>query len=288
MLKAGGLLLLLVAATVAALAAASAGAHNDPCHAARTCPSDDHSYVWSGMSCTSSAAKRLPEDQLPVDWRGIRYWCHVVTDTGMGGGTARGQALVQGRSSGRRHHAGQDRGGGRARRRRDDRSAARAPAVRRLVVRGARQRRGDDAVPAQGATRARPARQPFAVGADRCATSQPARRSSPASPNVTARSVPAPTSARAWRPHVRRSFAPAAWETSRPPSHCAERRRSKRSASSRPAARPAPGRFGSSCVPCSRSTRTPAPRSADAATAVTLGLTTRERRIKLIPIAVRR
>jgi hypothetical protein len=87
MLKGGGLLLLLVAATVAALAAASAGAHNDPCHAARSCPSDDHSYVWSGMSCTSSEAKRLPQDQLPVDWRGIHYWCHVVTDTGMGGGT---------------------------------------------------------------------------------------------------------------------------------------------------------------------------------------------------------
>ena len=87
MLKGGWLLLLLVAATAAASVAASAGAHNDPCHAARTCPSDDHSYVWSGMSCTSSEARRLPEDQFPVEWRGVHYWCHVVTDTGMGGGT---------------------------------------------------------------------------------------------------------------------------------------------------------------------------------------------------------
>src|SRR4029079_18282425 len=86
MLKGGWLLLLLVAATAAASVAASAGAHNDPCHAARTCPSDDHSYVWSGMSCTSIEAKRLPEDQLPVEWGGVHYWCHVVTDTGMGGG----------------------------------------------------------------------------------------------------------------------------------------------------------------------------------------------------------
>src|SRR5215216_114163 len=42
------------------------------------------------MSCTSDPRQRLPEDQLPVDYRGIRYWCHVVVDQGMttpGGGS---------------------------------------------------------------------------------------------------------------------------------------------------------------------------------------------------------
>src|SRR5262249_54918577 len=69
-------------------AAGVAVADGDPCHAAHTCPSDDHSYVWAGMSCTSHDDQRLPEDQIPVDYHGVRYWCHVVTDTGMGGGSS--------------------------------------------------------------------------------------------------------------------------------------------------------------------------------------------------------
>ena len=76
----------IVAAAATGPAARSAPVHNDPCHAARTCPSDDHSYLWSGMSCTSDPAQRLPADQTPVRWGGIQYWCHVVTDLGMGGG----------------------------------------------------------------------------------------------------------------------------------------------------------------------------------------------------------
>ena len=77
------------AALVVVLAAAacslptSSTAHDDPCHSARSCPSDDHSYVWSGMSCTSQLVRRLPEDQLPIEHRGVRYWCHVVTDQQM-------------------------------------------------------------------------------------------------------------------------------------------------------------------------------------------------------------
>jgi len=74
---------------VGGLAFAAAGvavADNNPCHVSHTCPSDDHSYTWAGMSCTSHEDQRLPEDQIPVDWQGVRYWCHVVTDTGMGGG----------------------------------------------------------------------------------------------------------------------------------------------------------------------------------------------------------
>lgn len=65
----------------------SASGRDDPCHAARTCPSDDHSYTWSGMSCTSSENARLPEDQIPVVVAGQQYWCHVVVDLGMTGGS---------------------------------------------------------------------------------------------------------------------------------------------------------------------------------------------------------
>jgi hypothetical protein len=79
--------LALVGAATVRSTAYSAPAHNNPCHQARTCPSDDHSYLWSGMSCTSDPNQRLPADQTPVLWDGIQYWCHVVTDLGMGGGT---------------------------------------------------------------------------------------------------------------------------------------------------------------------------------------------------------
>jgi hypothetical protein len=72
-----------IAAGFAAWTTGVSRAHDDPCHAARTCPSDDHSYAWAGMSCTSDPRDRLPEDQLPVDHRGVRYWCHVVVDQGM-------------------------------------------------------------------------------------------------------------------------------------------------------------------------------------------------------------
>ena len=68
---------------VAACATGTSQAHESSCHADQSCPSDDHSYVWSGMSCASDPAARLPEDQLPIDHRGVRYWCHVVVDEQM-------------------------------------------------------------------------------------------------------------------------------------------------------------------------------------------------------------
>ena len=78
----------LLALTVLLAAAAAVGtgtalAHDDPCHARLTCPADDHEYAWSGMSCTSDPAARRPDDQLPIDDGGVRYWCHVVVDLGM-------------------------------------------------------------------------------------------------------------------------------------------------------------------------------------------------------------
>ena len=75
-------LVALVAAVACSVPAASP-AHADPCHAARACPSDDHSYVWSGLSCASDPSQRRPEDQTPIEHRGVKYWCHVVTDLQM-------------------------------------------------------------------------------------------------------------------------------------------------------------------------------------------------------------
>jgi hypothetical protein len=83
-LKIGGIALTGVLAVVAAASVTGwAAARDDPCHATHTCPADDHSYVWAGMSCTSHPDQRLPEDQLPVVYDGVTYWCHVVTDQGM-------------------------------------------------------------------------------------------------------------------------------------------------------------------------------------------------------------
>ena len=55
----------------------------DPCHAGRSCPAENHEYVWSGMSCASASGERRPEDQTPVEYAGVRYWCHAVVDQGM-------------------------------------------------------------------------------------------------------------------------------------------------------------------------------------------------------------
>jgi hypothetical protein len=74
----------LALSTVAvALVVSSASGHDNPCHKQHTCPSDDHGYTWNGMSCTSDTTMRLPEDQLPVDVDGVRFWCHIVVDGGM-------------------------------------------------------------------------------------------------------------------------------------------------------------------------------------------------------------
>lgn len=78
-----GRIVVLVAVVIAACGAGAAVGHSDPCHSDHSCPSDDHSYVWRGMSCTSDPAQRLPEDQTPVDYGGVRYYCHVVVDQGM-------------------------------------------------------------------------------------------------------------------------------------------------------------------------------------------------------------
>src|SRR5438067_186203 len=68
-----------VAALVLPVASApGASTHRSPCHARRTCPSDNHSYVWRGLVCTSHKAKRLRSDKIKIRYGGRTYWCHRV------------------------------------------------------------------------------------------------------------------------------------------------------------------------------------------------------------------
>lgn len=76
-----GLALALAVGLWLALAGAAAG-HRDPCHAAHTCPSDHHTYVWQGLSCTSYPAERLPSDTTVVVVEGRTYYCTRVSGQG--------------------------------------------------------------------------------------------------------------------------------------------------------------------------------------------------------------
>jgi Protein of unknown function (DUF1524) len=79
--------LLLVASALVALAATGAGgasAHRDPCHSRHSCPSDHHTYVWRGLSCTSYVDERLRKDGKTVVVAGRRYWCHAAKNAAPG------------------------------------------------------------------------------------------------------------------------------------------------------------------------------------------------------------
>jgi hypothetical protein len=69
------LLLTVLVGALALGAAGGAGAHRDPCHQAHSCPSDHHSYVWQGLSCTSYANERTQSDTKTVTVGGRTYWC---------------------------------------------------------------------------------------------------------------------------------------------------------------------------------------------------------------------
>ena len=68
-----------------ALAVSGAFAHTDGCHAAHTCPSDHHTYVWfdaagQGWDC---AAPDAPEynpavDTTPISQGGLTWYCHAA------------------------------------------------------------------------------------------------------------------------------------------------------------------------------------------------------------------
>ena len=62
-----------------ALLVGDASAHSSPCHAERSCPSDDHSYIWYdtqgvGLDC----AEVGPADGTGFEYAGSHYACEVV------------------------------------------------------------------------------------------------------------------------------------------------------------------------------------------------------------------
>jgi hypothetical protein len=79
--------LALVVGGVGATTAEARVAHRNPCHSAHTCPSDHHTYVWQGLSCTSYADERLPSDTRRVVVGGRIYWCHRGSGSASGGGS---------------------------------------------------------------------------------------------------------------------------------------------------------------------------------------------------------
>jgi hypothetical protein len=82
--KRSGLLLVILAALTGAFttSASATGSHLNPCHLLRSCPSDNHSYVWHDLVCTSHSWERYDVDTKTVVYGGHTYWCHpnaVVT-----------------------------------------------------------------------------------------------------------------------------------------------------------------------------------------------------------------
>jgi hypothetical protein len=51
----------------------AASSHRNPCHSAHTCPSDHHTYLRQGLSCTSYPDEREPSDTKVVLYHGRRY-----------------------------------------------------------------------------------------------------------------------------------------------------------------------------------------------------------------------
>ena len=75
--RSSAIIALLVSCALAVTTAESANAHRNPCHSAHTCPSDHHTYVWHGLSCTSYPDERDPNDKRVVVVAGRTYWCHA-------------------------------------------------------------------------------------------------------------------------------------------------------------------------------------------------------------------
>ena len=74
-------------ALVAARLALPAGTHRAPCHAAHSCPSDHHSYIWfdaagQGWDCAKPGAPELTAaDTQAIYHDGLRYQCHRAGGT---------------------------------------------------------------------------------------------------------------------------------------------------------------------------------------------------------------
>ncbi len=79
------ILLALAAGAMAAVAVPVAGAHSSGCHAAHSCPSDHHSYVWfdgtgAGWDCAEPGAPEYnpASDTSPITYAGLSYYCQPV------------------------------------------------------------------------------------------------------------------------------------------------------------------------------------------------------------------
>jgi hypothetical protein len=76
-------LIAIVCVASVAIGSTHAGvSHQNPCHSAHTCPSDHHTYLWRGMSCTSYADERETNDTRVVVFAGHKYWCHPGSPAG--------------------------------------------------------------------------------------------------------------------------------------------------------------------------------------------------------------
>jgi len=83
---AAGLALALAGVVAALFAAGGAGAHRSGCHAAYTCPSDHHTYVWvdpgTGLwgDCVEPGAREYDPDQdtTTIVWDGLTYYCRAA------------------------------------------------------------------------------------------------------------------------------------------------------------------------------------------------------------------
>lgn len=78
----------LLALGIAVAAAVAAPTHRSGCHAAHTCPSDHHTYVWydgsgQGWDCVEPGApEQTAEDTTVIVYDGLTYYCHAAGPTG--------------------------------------------------------------------------------------------------------------------------------------------------------------------------------------------------------------
>src|SRR5436309_6240099 len=70
----------------AATSARSQSAHRSGCHAAHSCPSDHHTYVWTDLrtgkswDCARPGADEYDSsrDTSSITWEGLPYFCRVA------------------------------------------------------------------------------------------------------------------------------------------------------------------------------------------------------------------
>ena len=93
-----------VSGLFAAFTVTGASAHQNGCHAAHSCPSDHHTYIWydangQGWDCAEpGAAEYKPAiDTTKIIYAGLPYYCRVAGSVPHGGGVA-GGATTGGRT----------------------------------------------------------------------------------------------------------------------------------------------------------------------------------------------